>query len=86
MTMQLFFKDNLKFSAFPPPPIGFLNIDAHMYQIDSLAPFFIELHIKIKIKVLIAGYSCLPLVRQQNLKRFTAPVKSRPRNNCDSMH
>ena len=48
MTMQLFFKDNLKFSAFPPPPIGFLNIDAHMYQIDPLAPVFFELHIKIK--------------------------------------
>ena len=48
MTMQLLYKDNLKLSAFLPPPIGFLNIDAHMYLIDSLAPVFFELHIKIK--------------------------------------
>ena len=57
MTMQLFFKDNLKLSAFPPPALGFLNIDAHMYQIDPLAPVFFELHIKIR-----KGFNCLLLV------------------------
>ena len=80
--MQLFFKDNLKFL----PPIGFFQYWCSYVSNWLSCTCFLWAPYKDKEKVLIAGYSCLPLARQQNLKRFTAPVKYRPRNNCDSMH